>query len=187
MRRKPQKIKEVCDYMDSIALKGVVDQMTKHGTGFYMGEVMDYMIPMLGHTICNNKQFDMFYAPAMKVVLDYAQEDGKQLYIYSEGSWEKFGEFFNEWPKGVINMTVEMDDPYKLRKLFPNICLTGGLDIDVLRYGTKENVVDMTKKAINELGANGGLVLMPSKLIMYKNDMNADNLHALSDYIVSLD
>ena len=80
-------------------------------------------------------------------------------------------------------MMVEQDDPFEIRRKYPNISLYGGLEVNVMRNGTKQQCIDMAKKAIDELGCDGGLILAPTKMLAYPNDMNGENLRAVCEFV----
>ena len=182
LRRCPDKLKEACDVIDESNYINMKANYEAIGYGHDMTTPYDSIGGMLAWTILNQKNFDIFYAPVFKRYLDLAQSMGKQIICWSEGSWARFGDFFNEWDRGTLNLMVEMDDPYELRKSFPNICITGGLDTTVIGHGTVQQCLDMTKKSIDELGRDGGLVLSPSKMITFHNDATPENLKAITNF-----
>lgn len=80
-------------------------------------------------------------------------------------------------------MMVESDDPYEIRKKYPNIAIYGGLDVNILGKGTKQECIDMAKRAIDELGCDGGLILAPNKMMAFPNDCNPENLKAVCEFV----
>lgn len=80
--------------------------------------------------------------------------------------------------------TVERDNPYEVRKQIPNLGIIGGLDVTVMGTGTPGQCVDMAKRAIDELGRDGGFWLGCNKFVTYENDMNSENLKAVSDFVM---
>ena len=186
MRRHKDKIKEWCEAFFEASWASFKTAMDAQGEGFVADQPYDACICMLANSVINRKQFEEFYIPVFKKALDYCQEHGKQCFFYAEGAWAYVGEFFNEYPKGVVSVMVEQDDPYVLREKFPNIALYGGLFVDVIgKPGAVQESVDMAKRAIDELGSDGGLVLMPNKMVSYANDMNSENLKAVCDFVNS--
>lgn len=103
-----------------------------------------------------------------------------------EGEWAfhaGIGDFLNEYPKGTLMVLVESDDPFELRRKLPNIGIFGGLNTDIMGNGTPEECVAMAKKAIDELGTEGGLYLAPNKMTSYRYDMTSANLKAVADFV----
>lgn len=153
--------------------------------GMNMSESFDVGTGMLGHVLLNRKQFDQFYAPILEYTIRKTHELGKQFFIFSEGSWERFGDFFNQFEKGTLAMMVEEDNIFEIREKYPNICLIGGIDVNLLGSGTPEQCVASVKKVIDELGKDGGLILSPNKMISYVNDCKAENLKAICDFVAT--
>lgn len=182
LRRCPEKVYAVSSALDEVNLPARLNALSKT-EGFDMNQPYDIMISMLGQTILNRKQFDRIWVPPMNKLLKFCEEHNKQVFIFAEGSWERFGDYFNQFKKGVVHMIVEQDDPYEIRRKYPNIGIIGGLSTDVMGHGTPHECIDMAKKAIDELGAEGGLTLSPNKMISYANDMNAENLKAVSRFV----
>ncbi len=182
LRRCPDKVKAACDYMNSIqvdpAVKSIKETLPQGGDRDYFCDAFNNL---LAHTILTRKQFDTFMAEPYSKILGALEEKGGSWFDYSEGSWIRFADFFNQYKKGTCAMQVETDDIYEMRRLYPNIAVWGGLSVDVLGNGTPEQCVDMAKKAINELGE--GFVLMPNKMISYSYDCKAENLLAVSEYV----
>lgn len=182
LRRCKDKVYEVSAELDKINLENALNILSR-SEGPDMNQPYDIMISMLGQTILNQKQFEKIWVPPMDKLLSYCEEHGKQVFIFAEGSWERFGEYFNQFKKGVVHMIVEQDDPYEIRKKYPNIGIIGGLSTDIMSRGSTKECVEMAKRAVDELGAEGGLVLSPNKMISYANDMNPDNLKAVSEFV----
>ena len=181
MRRRPDKILkfvEVCGKGGRM----FYEKKIKEFDGPDMNEAYDCMSGILAHTIMNCKQFDLFKAPYLEESFRLAEEYHKQVVMFSEGDWARFGDFFNQFRRGTLNMTVEQDDPFEVRKKYPNICITGGLDVSVLRSGTEQQCIDMAKRAIDELGWEGGLILSPNKMLAYPNDTTSGNLRAVFEF-----
>lgn len=182
LRRYPDKLKDVCAQMDEIIVTPLVEKIMSSSDGPDMHNPYDLVVPLLGHTLLSMRQFEDYYVPSLKRILDACQEKGKQVYFFSEGSWIRFADFFNDYKKGVINMMVEQDDPYEVRKQCPNLCISGGLSTDIMGHSSPQECVEMAKRSINELGGDGGLVLMPNKMISFDYDMKSENLKAVANF-----
>ena len=186
LRRHKNKVSEYCAWEDEANTAAVLSALEAKGDGPDPEQPYDVCLVMLGNSIVNRKQFDQYYAQSFGKVLDYCRDHGKQAFVYAEGSWERFGDFFNSYPKGVCSIMVEQDDPYVLREKYPNVCLFGGLDVNLMgKVGAQDACVAMAKRAIDELGRDGGLILMPNKMVSYAYDMNSENLRAVCDFVTS--
>lgn len=183
IRRDPGKVKAVIAKLDAIYLDPYIELIRKmpHGVDKTLG--FDMFSLWLGHTIISSKQFGQFYWPSMKRLFDLAIETDKQMFIFCEGNWLRFAEFVTDYPRGHFAMQVELDNIYDLRKAAPNICLCGGLDVEMMGHGTPKECVDMAKRVIDDLGQDGGLILSENKMCSYANDTKSENLKAVTDFI----
>ena len=141
----------------------------------------DVMIPLLAHTMMNAKQWETFYWPYLKVILDGVNEGGKTLMIYLENSLIRFKDYFNDYPKGFLTVVPELDPVTDLREALPNITIIGGITFDLLGRGTPEQCVDEAKRVIDAMG--DGFILGQNKMISFRNDCRRENLLAISEYV----
>ncbi len=183
LRRRPEKVYELCEYWDDKTATALEKKTAASEYGWGDSNYYDYLVTMLGHNILNMKQLERLYLKPLKRVLDAIEKKGKLVFILIEGAFERFGDFLNDYPKGFLNVSVEQDDIYTIRRKFPNLALTGGLNVDVMGHGTPEECVAMAKKAIDELGTDGGLYLMPNKMVSYSYDMTSENLKAVGEFV----
>lgn len=135
--------------------------------------------------VLNRKQIERLLLKTWKPVMDKLQEKQKITHFGIEGSFinSVLGEFLSEYD--YVSVPVEMDDPYEIRKKFPKLTIRGGLSVDVMGHSTPEKCVDMAKRAIDELGRDGGLIMGTNKFVTYDYDMNAENLKAVCDFVTS--
>ena len=183
LRRRPKEVEEACDYMNKVQFDPIFEDLDTLPYGGDLTKCFDTFSNLLGHTILNQKQFDIFMARPYGKLLEKVEEKGMSWFNFSEATWMRFADFFGQYKKGTVSMMVEMDDIFEMRKKHPNIALWGGLSVDTLGHGTPEECVDQAKRAIEELSGDGGLVLMPNKMLSYPYDCLSENLKAVSDYV----
>ena len=182
MRRNGAELEDLCNTVDKQrfdAFVAAADAMPDGETT----EAYDYVSALLSATVTTPKQFEKFLWPGQKMFLDYTRDHGKLAYYWSEGTVESYAELFNDYPKGVLTLMIENDDPYEIRRKYPNICLQGGLYNSTLGSGTAQENVDDAKRAIDILGRDGGLVLASNKMITYLRDLKRENLIAIGDFL----
>ncbi|MCD8196501.1 MAG: hypothetical protein LUE24_04955 [Lachnospiraceae bacterium] len=143
--------------------------------------VCDVMEPFLAHTMMNQKQWDEFYWPYMKQILDAVQAAGKSIMIFVENSIIRFKDYFQDYPKGCLVLVPELDDVVELRKAIPNAAVIGGISSVLLGRGTPEECVDATKRVIDAMG--DGFILGANKMISFRNDCRRENLLAVCEYV----
>lgn len=187
MRRCPEKVYEVCDYFDTKTVDAAISHLEAlpDGPGEGIKNYYDIYIGSLAHTMLNEKQIEKLYIKPWKRYFEAVEKKGKNIYANIEGGFlgRNLGELFGECKKGTLMMTVEMDDPYEVRKAYPNLGIFGGLNVDVLGNGTAEESVAMAKRAIDELGSEGGLYLSANKMVSYRYDMKSENIKAVAEFV----
>ena len=63
------------------------------------------------------------------------------------------------------------------------ICLVGGLDVDLLGYGTPDECVAQAKAVIDACAPGGGFILGGGKALLSPNDARPENLHAVTKFV----
>ena len=178
VRKCKGEMKEAMDTLFARERKPLIDQGVKrdfHDTVAAVGTTF------LGHSILSVKQFEEFYWPYLKYMIDAAIANNKKMYIHCESTMIRFAEFFQDIPKGVLLILLEQDDIFEMRKRLPNVALAGGMKTSLLGYGTKEQCVEYAKELIDTLGE--GFVLSQDKMISYRNDIQRENLLAVNAFV----
>ena len=184
MRRNPDEIEAFINRWDEERIKPAIEKI-KASKGPNYKYCFDSSILMLAHNVMNKKQFERFYWPHLKELLDAYAEKGMNIRIFTEGSILRFAEYFKDYPKGVLTFHIEQDDPFAFREALPNVCIMGGLTTELLNNGTPEECVAYCKRLCNELGSDGGFILSEGKMLSYRNDANRENYKAVCDFVNS--
>ncbi|MDO5139605.1 MAG: uroporphyrinogen decarboxylase family protein, partial [Oscillospiraceae bacterium] len=143
----------------------------------------DSSILMLAHNMMNKKQFERFYWPYLKKLLDVYAENKMNIRIFTEGSILRLAEYFKDYPKGLLTFHLEQDDPFEFREALPNVAIMGGMTTDLLSNGTPEECVAYAKRLCDELGKDGGFIFSENKMISYRNDAKAENMLAVNEFV----
>ena len=182
MRRNPDQLEEFINRWDEERIQPAIEKV-KSGKGPNYKYCFDSSILMLAHTVMNKKQFERFYWPHLKELLDAYAEKGMNIRIFAEGSILRFAEYFKDYPKGVLTFHLEQDDPFEFRKALPNVCIMGGMTTDLLSGGTPEECVAYAKRLCDELGQEGGFIFSENKMLSYRNDAKAENMKAVCEFV----
>jgi len=183
MRKSHDKLKAACGYFDTMDVDPALLQLKNGLQGNNSPLAFDLISIMLGHNMLSIKQWETFYWPSLKKILDTVVREDKTVYVFAEGSTSRFWKYFKDYPRGHIAMHVEQDNLFEFRKALPNICIVGGMPTSLLGDGTKEQCVSHAKRLIDELGAEGGFILSQDKMISYRNDTKGENLKAVCDFV----
>lgn len=178
MRRHPEELKE--------ALNALTDYLLPLYLGPNVPKGGVLMAPLHAPPFLSPKQFDEFYWPSFKRVIDAANKKGVRVLLGLEGDWTPHIEKLKEFPKNSLIGTIENVDMFWAKKAVGDyITLIGGMPCNLLKHGTKEECINLTKKLIDECGPNGGYIFSTDKLLMSPGDINIDNYKACLDTILT--
>lgn len=180
LRKIPEKVLAFNEVYHNTFVKSLVDGI-KHAQS--PASAFTAFTIMLSENMINPKQFGKFFWPQFKELADKVVETDNTMFILSEGSFKHVTEYLQELPKGHFCFYVEMDDIFETRKRLPNLCLWGGLPVTLISRGTKQECIDYTKRVIDEVGRDGGLILCTDKFTSHPNDCSRENLLAVSEFI----
>lgn len=126
----------------------------------------------------NPQQWDKFYWPTLKKVIEGLWEKGKRTLFYAEGNWTPYLEKFAELPEKSIVFqvdTTDMEQAYNI--LGGRFCISGNVPNTLLAYGKPEEVKDYCKELIDKYAAEGGFIMDAGGVIQH--DAQAENIKAL--------
>lgn len=180
LRRRKGELKEALDTVFTTDTLPTMERIFQMDTSSF---VCDVYAAMIAHSVMNRKQFEEFYWPYFKKIIDLCVENNKTIYIYCESAMARFAEYFQDIPKGHVVMHIELDDPFELRKKLPNICIAGGMKTELLGKGTTQECVDYAKRLVDEMGP--GFIFSQDKMISFKFDCQRENLLAVNEFLRS--
>lgn len=181
-RRNPKDMLKVIEMYAEKDIYPAIERI-RNDPGPDMNFAFDCQGGMLTHSILSPAQFDKFYWPWMKQGLDALADTNKTMYLFIQSDIKRFIHHFKDYPKGMLCLHLEIDNPYEVRKELPNVCICGGVPISLLGSGTKEQVIDCAKRLINDLGQDGGFILSTDKILSFRNDAKRENLIALYEFV----
>ena len=184
MRRGPEKLDRFIERWDAEHIDPLIEKIQK-GKGPNYKYCFDASIMMLAHNIMSVSQFERFYWPHLKKLLDAYAEKGMNVRIFCEGSMDRILDYFKDYPKGTLTFHLEQDDPFKVRERLPNVAIMGGMTTEMLSSATPDECVAYAKKLCDGLGSEGGFIFSENKMLSYRNDATAENMKAVCDFISS--
>ena len=184
MRRNGDALMECVKAYDAKYLDPVVERILQSEEGPDPDACFDVGIMLLAHTVMSKQQWERFYWPSLKRLLDAATEKKKSVRITVEGALSRFFPYFAEYPKGVITLNLDEDDVIETRRALPNCCIAGGLSATLLGRGSVDDCINHIQFLFDEMDAkNGGFILTTDKFISYRNDAKPENLKAVCDFV----
>lgn len=126
----------------------------------------------------NPKQWDNFYWPSLKAVIENLWKSGKRVLFYAEGNWTPYLEKIAELPDKSIVFHVDTTDMAKAHEILGGrFCLSGNVPNTMMSYGKPEEVSDYCKRLIDKYARDGGFIMDTGGVMQM--DVRAENLAAL--------
>jgi uroporphyrinogen-III decarboxylase len=108
----------------------------------------------------SQKQFETFYWPSLKKVMNVFINEGLIQYLFAEGSFNTRLEYVNEFPKGFVTWLFDQSDMFKAKKLLGDkCCIQGNVPSSLMVTGSPQDVKEYCRKLIEGCGKGGGYVL----------------------------
>ncbi|AOT71577.1 uroporphyrinogen decarboxylase family protein [Geosporobacter ferrireducens] len=126
----------------------------------------------------NPKQWDEFYWPTLKKVIEGLWANGKRTLFFAEGNWTPYLEKIAELPEKSIVFHVDMTDMAQAKKILGGrFCISGNVPNTLLAYGKPEEVKTYVKRLIDTYAGDGGFIIDAAAVI--QADAQVENMKAL--------
>ena len=173
---RPDKVLAACEalmpHLLNVALSGA-DPDKNVPISFWMHRGC---VPFISH-----EQFDKFYWPTLRPLIEEMWSRGHQVLFYAEGNWDEHLQSFAELPDKSIVYHVDQGDIFRVHKeLGHKFCISGGIPNFLLSYGSEQEVRDHCKKVIDGVAGDGGYIMDASAIM--QNDTSVENLKAMTDF-----
>ena len=108
----------------------------------------------------SEKQFDTFYWPSLKKVINALIDEGIMVTLFAEGSYDTRLESVNEFPKGAVHWLFDKTDMARAKKVLGDrCCISGNVPTSLLITGTPQQVKEYCRNLIEVCGKGGGYIL----------------------------
>jgi hypothetical protein len=125
------------------------------------------------------KQFERFYWPSLRKVINALVEEGIRPELFAEGSYDSRLESVNEFPKGAVGWLFDKTDMAKAKSILgKRCCISGNVPSSLMVTGNPKEVKDYCRKLIEVCAPDGGFILAGGAWV---NQGNPDNLHAMME------
>ncbi|EHQ89060.1 uroporphyrinogen decarboxylase family protein [Desulfosporosinus youngiae] len=173
MRKQPDKV------------TAAMDMLISHNAYFAMATAGgDTVLPAFfplhrgSYPFLNPKQWDTFYWPSLKAVIEELWNQGKRVLFYAEGNWTPYLEKIAELPDKSIVFHVDTTDMAKAKEILGGrFCLSGNVPNTLMAYGKPEEVSEYCKRLIDEYAQDGGFIMDTGGVMQM--DVKAENMEAL--------
>ena len=104
--------------------------------------------------------YEKFYWPCLKRCIDIIIENNMTPVCFCEGNYNTRLEVLSQVPKGKVVYMFEKVDIKKVKNTVGKVaCICGNLPNALLAFGTKEQVIEETKRQLDILAPGGGFIM----------------------------
>jgi hypothetical protein len=125
------------------------------------------------------KQFEKFYWPSLKKVVDALVEEGIRPELFAEGSYTTRLETVNEFARGDVAWLFDKTDMAKAKQILgKTCCISGNVPSSLMVTGEPKDVKEYCRKLIEVCAPGGGFVLSGGAHV---DQGNPENLRAMME------
>jgi uroporphyrinogen-III decarboxylase len=123
------------------------------------------------------EQFQKFYWPSLRKVIDGLVADGFVPYLFAEGAYGTRLETIADVPKGRTLWQFDHTDMRRAKEILGGVaCIQGNVPISLLQLGTAEEVKAYCRDLIEAVGPGGGFILDVGAVV---DDARPGNVEAM--------
>lgn len=172
MYRRPDKLLEALDVVADFTISSLLS--APNVANIFM---VTYPLHKGADGWMSQKQFETFYWPSLKKVMDALIKEGLVQNMFAEGGYNTRLETVNDFPKGSVCWYFDKTDMEKAKKILGNKCaIQGNVPSSLIITGTPEATKEYCRKLIEGCGKGGGFILSAGAVA---DNPKLDNLRAM--------
>jgi hypothetical protein len=155
MFRRPDKLLEALDATADMTINSIMTSR-KAARGF----TVNFPLHKGADGWMSPKQFDIFYFPSLKKVMDAFINDGYIVTLFAEGSYDTRLESFADFPRGSVHWKFDRTDIARAKQLYSDkFSMEGNVPTSLIGTGTPGEVKEYCRHLIETCGPGGGYIL----------------------------
>ena len=172
MFRRPEKLLAALDVIADLTISNIlthprIDQQV----------IIRYPLHKGADGWMSQKQFEKFYWPSLKKVMDAFIEEGLIQQLFAEGGYNTRIEYCNQFAKGTVTWLFDQTDMALAKKVLgKECCLQGNVPSSLLVTSGPDQVKAYCRNLIEVAGKDGGFILSPGAQTEYPK---LENLKAM--------
>jgi hypothetical protein len=172
MFRRPDKLLKALDVVADITISTMLN-----APNFATMTMVTYPLHKGADGWMSQKQFDTFYWPPLRKVMNALIEEGIIQSMFAEGSYNTRLEYINEFPTGAVSWYFDRTDMENAKKLLgDNCCLQGNIPTSMLVTGEPEDIKKYCRWLIDTCGKGGGYIISAGSVA---DNPKLENLRAI--------
>jgi uroporphyrinogen-III decarboxylase len=155
MYRRPDKLLEALDVVADFTISSLLS--APNVSNIFM---VTYPLHKGADGWMSQKQFETFYWPSLKKVMDAFIKEGLIQNMFAEGGYNTRLETVNAFEKGTVSWYFDKTDLAKAKKILGSkSAIQGNVPSSLIVTGTAEATKEYCRKAIEDCGKGGGFIL----------------------------
>jgi uroporphyrinogen-III decarboxylase len=155
MYRRPAKLLEALDAIADITISSVLSS-----PNISKAFMVSYPLHKGADGWMSQEQFETFYWPSLKKVMNACINEGLIQFLFAEGAYNTRLESVDEFPKGSVVWSFDQTDMFRAKKILGDTCcIQGNVPSSLIVTGSHEDVKDYCRKLIEGCGKGGGYIL----------------------------
>lgn len=155
MRRNGDAIVEACGRLVPLAAKQAIDSINRTGN-----PLVFMPLHKGADGFMSQAQFEKFYWPSLKRVMELIIEAGGVPVPFAEGGYGQRIDYLNELPKSSVVWMIDRTDMIELKKrVGDNVCLIGNVPGSMLHSATPADIESYCRELIDKVGPGGGFMM----------------------------
>ena len=175
MRRHPDKLLAALDAIAEVSIANAVETLNA-GRG-----LMAYFPLHKGADgWMSQQQFETFYWPSLRKVIWGLIDEGIQVMLFAEGSYDSRLELVHEFPKGTVAWLFDRTDMARAKRILGDkCCISGNVPASLLTAGSAEEVKEYCRKLIEDCAPGGGYILAAGTAQV--DNISFENIRAMAE------
>jgi uroporphyrinogen-III decarboxylase len=155
MYRRPDKVLEACDKIADLTIHSI---LSAPNTSRIFS--VTYPLHKGADGWMSQKQFETFYWPSLKKIMDAFIKEGLIQTLFAEGSFNTRMEAVNVFPKGFVQWWFDQSDMEKAKAILgQKCCIQGNVPSSLMVTGSASDVKSYCRRLIETCGKGGGYIL----------------------------
>jgi hypothetical protein len=172
MFRYPDKLLKALDVVADLTINTILKS-----PGIERATVITYPLHKGADGWMSQKQFDTFYWPSLKKIMDALINEGLIQSMFAEGSFNTRLDYIDVFPKGSVVWYFDRTDIFKAKeKLGKKYCLQGNIPSSMVVTGDPKDTKEYCRKLIEVVGKGGGFILSAGSVA---DNPKLENLQAI--------
>jgi len=175
LRRRPEKLKAACEATLPLMLRRAIPRVIPPGTINF--------IPLHLHPYISMENFEKYYWPTLKELVEECDKVGIACTIFAEGQVDRYAEHFASLPKSTI-LWVEEADYAHYKQTFGKEHLMGGFFNPTITLAkSKEECIDVVKRMIDVCAPGGNFYFGFDRGIIDIKSIDVPKLQAVLEWV----